>query len=108
MKKIVIILLIICSVWAVKAVFIKDNKRYCHLINPFNGYPADKIFSVTVVSDKGYCGDALSTAFFIIGKNGAIQDAKKFDVDIIVIDRDLNVFSTEELKDSLILENGKG
>ncbi len=88
--------------------FTKDNKRYCHLINPFNGYPADKIFSVTVVSDKGYYGDALSTAFFIIGKNEALQDVKKFDVDIVVIDSDLNVFCTEELKNSLILENGKG
>ncbi len=88
--------------------FIKDNKRYCHLINPFNGYPADKIFSVTVVSNKGYYGDALSTAFFIIGKNEALQDAKKFDVDIVVIDCDLNVSCSEELKDSLMLENGKG
>jgi thiamine biosynthesis lipoprotein len=88
--------------------FIKDNKRYCHLISPFNGYPADKIFSVTVVSDKGYYGDALSTAFFITGKNDALQDVKKFEVDIIVIDKDLNVFCSEELKDSFIPENEKG
>ena len=47
--------------------FIKDGKRYHHIINPFTGYPANKVHSVTVTSDNAFVSDGLATAIFVMG-----------------------------------------
>jgi len=50
--------------------FVKDNQRYCHIINPKTGYPADsKLSSVSVISANATLADALSTAIFVMGKD---------------------------------------
>ena len=88
--------------------FIKNGKRYCHILDPNSGYPASKIVSVTVVSDRGYVGDALSTAFFVMGKDKALQNAKKFGVNIVGIDKNLKLFFTKGIEKSFVPENEKG
>ncbi len=88
--------------------FIKNGKRYCHILDPQSGHPADKIVSVTILSDKGYYGDALSTAFFVMGKDQILDNAKKCGVNAVGIDKNLKVFFTKGIEKSLILENEKG
>ena len=37
--------------------FIKDGKRYCHILNPYTGYPLDNgVMSVTVIIDGSVSG----------------------------------------------------
>jgi len=84
--------------------FIKNGIRYCHILNPFTGYPARKIVSVTVVSDKGYIGDALSTAFFVKGQEYALENGKKFGVESVGFDNNLNHFLSTGLTNYVIFE----
>ncbi len=59
--------------------FFKDGKRYCHILNPETGYPADSgIASVTVVAKSGLIADALSTAIFILGEEKKDQLIQQF------------------------------
>ena len=59
--------------------FLKDGRRYGHIINPNTGYPAETgIISVSVISDNGLTADALSTAIFVLGKEKGRVLAKQF------------------------------
>ena len=78
--------------------FIKDGVRYCHIINPFTGSPANKIVSVTVISNKGYLGDALSTAFFVQGKEYALKSANSFNVEVVGFDKNLTHFLSKDIE----------
>ena len=47
--------------------FYHKGKRYGHIIDPRNGYPADHALSVTVFAPTAAEADALATAFFLLG-----------------------------------------
>jgi thiamine biosynthesis lipoprotein len=87
--------------------FIENGKRYCHIIDPSTGYPSDKIISISVISDAGYFGDALSTAFFVLGKEKSLELAKILNVEIIGFDENLEPFFTEGIKKDFSLEEGR-
>jgi thiamine biosynthesis lipoprotein len=47
--------------------FIKDGRRYHHIIDPRRGEPADLCRSVTLVTDRAVLADGLSKGVFIAG-----------------------------------------
>lgn len=48
--------------------FIEDGVRYHHILNPVTGYPVvNNIEGITVITNRGIDGDALSTTFFALG-----------------------------------------
>lgn len=81
---------------------------YCHIIDPRTGYPiTEGLASVTIVSESGMLGDALSTAIFVMG----LEDATDFwrtygDFDMILICSQGNVHITSGIADSFSLSKG--
>ena len=54
--------------------FEEDGVRYHHILDSETGYPAEKgLDSVTIYSEKSVDGDALSTACFVMGLDGAVE-----------------------------------
>ncbi|MCX8094697.1 MAG: FAD:protein FMN transferase [Caldisericia bacterium] len=73
--------------------FIKDNKRYHHIINPETGNPSQNgIIEVSVVSEKGIDGDALSTTLFVLGKEKGKEFIKNYfkNIKVLFVDENLN------------------
>jgi thiamine biosynthesis lipoprotein len=49
--------------------FLENNISYGHIIDPRSGYPVkNDITSVTIIAPDGLSADALSTAFFVLGR----------------------------------------
>ncbi len=53
------------------------GQRFSHIIDPRTGYPVTGTASVTVLCGNAVTADALSTAFFVIGLEGAVELLKK-------------------------------
>jgi thiamine biosynthesis lipoprotein len=48
-----------------------QGKRYGHILDPRSGWPADQVLSATVIAPTAELADALSTAFYVLGTEGA-------------------------------------
>ncbi len=79
-----------------------DGKNYWHIIDPADGYPADNgLVSTTIIGDSGLECDALSTAFFVAGKDKAVdywRNDRSFDM--ILVSDDEKIYYTEGIADS--------
>ena len=79
-----------------------NSKRYHHIIDAKNGYPADnELNSVTIVSDNGFLGDALSTSCFLVGYEKSKLLLEKYDVCAIFVTKDNKIYYSKELNNSM-------
>jgi alpha-L-fucosidase len=51
--------------------FVLNGRRYSHIIDPRTGRPAEDIVQVTVTAPAATDSDAISTAMFVLGPDGA-------------------------------------
>jgi thiamine biosynthesis lipoprotein len=59
--------------------FLRDDKRYAHVLDPATGYPTDSgVASATVIAPDCLTADALATSALVMGKDRAEALAKKF------------------------------
>jgi len=72
--------------------FIKDGKRYHHIINPFTGYPSESTGGVSVITEEGYLSDGLATAVFILGPERGMELLKRLGYKGIFITGDLKLY----------------
>jgi thiamine biosynthesis lipoprotein len=51
-----------------------EGKRYCHILDPFTGYPHHDVWSVSVIADSCLVAGALSTSAMLLGyeRGGAL------------------------------------
>lgn len=73
-----------------------DGVRYHHIIDPQTGYPANSgLRSVTILSEDGLTGDALSTACFVLGSKEALKLAKQYEAEILMVTEDGEIIMSE-------------
>ena len=82
--------------------FMKDGKRYHHLIDPDFGEPAMGCRSVTIVSNRAVMADVLSTGVFIMGPRDGMELIERLpDVEGVIVTSDNEVLVSSGLKGRL-------
>lgn len=67
--------------------FVKDGKRYHHILDPRTAQPATKSRSVTIRARDAFTADAWSKVLFIEGWQGAMKVAATLpDFDVVIVD----------------------
>ena len=74
-----------------------DGVRYCHILDPRTGWPAQGLSSVTVISDRCLVAGSLSTQAMLRGRQGAAW-LESLGVRHIAIDNFGNCSGTEPLQ----------
>ncbi len=79
-----------------------DGKNYCHIIDPSTGRPAENgLVSVTIIGESGLMCDALSTAFFVMGRDRAEEFWRSDeDFEMILVESDGNIVITDGIQGS--------
>ncbi|MBD5459926.1 MAG: FAD:protein FMN transferase [Lachnospiraceae bacterium] len=76
-----------------------DGVRYHHIIDPDTGYPAASgIRGVTILSESGMLGDALSTACFVLGPEKAMKLAAEYEVEILIVTTEEEILMSEGMR----------
>jgi FAD:protein FMN transferase len=85
--------------------FINDGVRYCHLINPFTGYPAQGVYSATVLiepsQNAGTLSDVLSKPLFMSKKEDRTVMAQKLNIRHYLIIEDKRISMTQKMADKI-------
>ena len=82
--------------------FIKDGRRYHHILDPDHGEPATGCRSVTIVSDRAVLADGLSTGVFVLGPEKGMALIERLpDVEGVIVTAENEVLVSSGLKDRL-------
>jgi FAD:protein FMN transferase len=79
--------------------FMKDGKRYHHLIDPDFGEPAMGCRSVTIVTNRAVMADVLSTGVFLMGPHEGMKLIEQLpDVEGVIVTADNDVLISSGLR----------
>jgi FAD:protein FMN transferase len=75
---------------------ILNGKRYCHIVDPRTGHPAEKCMAVTVLGPSAEVADGLSTTLFVLGSKEGMELLKKYPgVEALFVEPDLRITKTK-------------
>ena len=82
--------------------FVHQGKRYHHILNPKDGFPAEGCQSVTIISKEATTGDAVATAVFVLGpEKGHALCQKIEDLECLIVDKEGEIILSPRLKDRI-------
>lgn len=75
--------------------FIENGVRYHHILDPKTGYPArNGLLSVTVITEKSFDADGVTTMLFVLGREKGMALARSLGLDVIMVDEQRRVYMT--------------
>lgn len=77
--------------------FLKNGKRYHHILDPKTGMPTEGTSSVTVLAKNCMMADAYATSIFVLGEAKARQLADKQNLDVLAFDDDFKTWMTPNM-----------
>jgi thiamine biosynthesis lipoprotein len=78
--------------------FLKDGKRYHHIIDPRTGFPATASRSVTIWAKDALTADAIDDAVFILGPEKGLKLVESIeDCGAVIVDKDNKVWVSKRL-----------
>lgn len=78
--------------------FYFEGRRYHHILDPRDGFPAQHAVSVTVIGSEGAATDAAVTALFVAGPAHWLEVAQNMGVtQAMLIDADMKIHMTPEM-----------
>jgi thiamine biosynthesis lipoprotein len=84
--------------------FIRDGRRYHHILDPDLGEPARGCRSVTIVADKAVIGDGLSTGVFVLGPEKGMALIERLpEVEGVIVSSDNKVLVSSGLIGTLAM-----
>ncbi len=83
--------------------FVKDGRRYHHIIDPRTGYPATASRSVTIWAKDAFTADAIDDAVFILGPEKGLKLVGSLEAGAVIVDDHNKVWVSDRLKDKLHL-----
>jgi thiamine biosynthesis lipoprotein len=82
--------------------FLKDGKRYHHILDPATGEPARGARSVTIVSNLAVLADGLSTGVFILGPDAGMALIERLpNVEGVIVTDSNEVLISSGLRDTV-------
>jgi thiamine biosynthesis lipoprotein len=85
--------------------FIKDGVRYHHIVDPKTGMPAAGTMAVTVMARAAVTADALATALFVLGPDGAAAcHARAGGFKALVIDPDMKLHRIGDFPELVMMD----
>jgi thiamine biosynthesis lipoprotein len=84
--------------------FMKNGRRYHHILDPATGEPARGARSVTIVSNRAILADGLSTGVFILGPDAGMALIERLpDVEGVIVSDKNEVLISSGLRDRLTI-----
>jgi thiamine biosynthesis lipoprotein len=84
--------------------FMKDGRRYHHILDPDTGEPAQGCRSVSIVAESSTLADGLATGVFILGADAGMALIERLPgVEGVVVAADNRVIVSSGLKERLVL-----
>lgn len=87
--------------------FVKDGRRWHHIIDTRTGYPVDHTASVTLVAESGLYADALSTAVFVLGPERALARLARAPggkAGVVIVGADMRFYTGSDMKEQLVMK----
>jgi thiamine biosynthesis lipoprotein len=84
--------------------FVKDGRRYHHIMDPDTGYPTKETVSVTVIAPSTADADGLATGILVLGLEAGMKVLESNEkLEGIIVDEKFEVHVSTGLKDKLEL-----
>jgi thiamine biosynthesis lipoprotein len=84
--------------------FVKNGRRYHHIIDPRTGFPATASRSVTIWAPDAFTADAIDDAVFILGPKKGLELVESLpDTGAVIVDAANKVWISERLKGRLFV-----